>query len=147
MALYCPHGTRIHLLGPLLHPCLAPIAIGFMTTREQSSLPLNIENSQRMHGRNDPTDPCNALFTRGGNTHTHYEPTAPRMRHVALHMTQQTEQTHPGNHSRLNPGTSASISRHTQLQTHDPIRESREQNHTAFCRPPRYIIGGIYAHA
>jgi len=98
-------------------------------------------------GWNGPTDPCNTLFTRGGNTHTHYEPTAPRMRHDTLQMTQQTEQTHHVYPPRLNLSSSSPILRHTQMQTHDFIHESRAQNHPAFCRPPRYVSGGIYAPA
>jgi len=57
-------------------------------------------------GGNDPTDTCNTLFTRGGNTHTHHEPSTTGMRRGVLHTTQQTKKTHPGNHPRLNPGTS-----------------------------------------
>jgi hypothetical protein len=98
-------------------------------------------------GWTGPTDPCNLLSNRGGNNHTHYEPTAPGMHHVASHMTKQTGQTHPGNYPRLNLGTSASISRHTQIQTHDPIRVFKALNNRAFRSPPRYLSGGIYAHA
>jgi hypothetical protein len=62
-----------------------------------------------------PADHYNPLSNRGGNTHTHYEPTDPGMHHAALPMTKQKGQTHPGNYPRLKPGTSASISRHTQI--------------------------------
>ena len=89
-------------------------------------------------GGTGPADQCHPLSNRGGNTHTHYEPTAPGMQHDALHKTKQSGQTHPGNYPRLKPGTSASISRHTQIKT---------LNQPAFRRPPRYISGGIYAHA
>jgi hypothetical protein len=94
-----------------------------------------------------PTHVVYSLTVRGGNTHTHYEYTVPGMHHDASHMTRQTKQTHPGYYPRLNPGTSASISRHTQIPTHDPIRMFRALNSPAFRRPARYISGSIYAHA
>ena len=115
-------GTRVTPYGDLLSPRDQG------TTPWPPSLTLPSSHGKRSHdiagtafhasnyreltadGGNGPTDPWNTLFTREENTHTHYELTAHEMRHDALQMTQHMGQTHPGNHLRLNPGTSASIS-------------------------------------
>jgi len=155
----CPTpGARVTHYGVLLSPrdqdttsCSPPITLPnsyVKRSHDSAGIAFPASNYRELTtgGGIGPTDPCNPLSNRGGNTHTHYEPSAPGMhRHGASHMTKQTGQTYPGNYPRLYLGTSASISWHTQIQTHDTIRVFKALNNPAFRRPSRYI--SIYANA
>jgi len=97
-----------------------------------------------------PTDSCNTLSNRGGNTHTHYEPTASGRYHDDVRMPQYTGQPHtiPETIHALPPALvlryrGARNCRHTTPS----VSESKAQNHLNSRRPHHYNSGGIYASA